>query len=104
MEDIITEIADLFAPTEGPWDQTGYLVGVERLLESMGPRLVFLADRRGNVTAADNVQPDASFTDACSLARELSNRLEESDTCLIQQPCGMPSCWPRRCQYWHPVR
>ena len=84
MNDLAAILEDVFGADEVVRDQTGCLSAIASLLSFGGPSLLFVADRRGNVLAADDLGSGTSLDAAKSLAIELAASPVSDEICTVQ--------------------
>ncbi|MGQ9574423.1 MAG: response regulator [Thermoguttaceae bacterium] len=78
MDDIFEALETYFGPEEIAGDPTGCLVRVGRLLEDCHPGLLFLADGRGKLKAAEVLGAGLDLSVVRPVAQEISSRLAEA--------------------------
>jgi signal transduction histidine kinase/ActR/RegA family two-component response regulator len=78
-------LADLLAGDAIPRDETRGLDAIAGLLGELDPILVLLADRQGNLLAANVFGPETAMPQAAALVRELAHRLSDRAHCTFRQ-------------------
>ncbi len=84
MRDVFDKIRELFPLAKTTRDETGSLAAVARLLQALDPSLVLVANRDGNLLAADDLGSEVDLEVAHELARSLVAHLANGETCTLE--------------------
>ncbi|MBN1492227.1 MAG: response regulator [Phycisphaerae bacterium] len=88
MTDVLKIIDDLFADERELLDETGSLRLIAQMLRDLEPRLVLVADRAGNVVAAEDATGDTELCAIEGFGADLADYLADRRSVIFEKPLG----------------
>ena len=88
MTDVLKIIDDLFADERELLDETGSLRLIAQMLRDLDPRLVLVADRAGNVVAAEDVTGGTELRAVDGFGSDLADYLADKRAVIFEKSMG----------------